>query len=380
MAYLRSPAPDACLALVGKKLPPQDALRKAVAAVGDILEYTAPKPWQMPEWAHDQARRMGVHLELAEARLLVQRVGDGQQVLLREIEKLGTYRGRARVTAEDVLLLSPRSLEASIFDLVDAVSTRQGAKAFTAIEELYAAGERPAGLHIRLLRHFQQLTRVVALRDEGWAGAQIQQELKVKPYAAKKLLQQSQRYSVETVTQALAVLADTDARLKGMGDLPEHLELELCVGSLLGAGGVGDEGTGLIAAACAIWRRAKKSAPRGSAQRHAEVASRQEPSCPSMRDILDFLRAALFLWIALWAAALSMVEASVRATSLASSALPAVTVSFSLRKCVLMADLNRRFSRRCRCAVRTRLRCWGEFAKIHLLSSRSSLGSCGSLA
>ena len=233
VAYLRSPAPDACLALVGKKLPPQDALRKAVAAVGDILEYTAPRPWQMPEWAHDQARRMGVHLELAESRLLVQRVGDGQQVLLREIEKLGMYCGRARVTAEDVLLLAPRSLEASIFDLVDAVSTRQGAKAFTAIEELYAAGERPAGLHIRLLRHFQQLTRVVALREEGWAGAQIQQELKVKPYAAKKLLLQSQRYSVQTVSQALAVLADTDARLKGMGDLPEHLELELCLGSLL---------------------------------------------------------------------------------------------------------------------------------------------------
>lgn len=233
VAYLRAPAPDACLALVAAKLPPQDGLRKAVAAVGDILEYTAPKPWQMPEWAHEQARRLGVHLEIGEARLLVQRVGDGQQVLLRELEKLGMYRGRGRVTAEDVALLSPRSLEASIFDLVDAVSTRQGASAFTAIEELYAAGERPAGLHFRLLRHFQQLTRVVALRAEGRPAAWIQNELKVKPYAAKKLLQQSQRYSGETVAAALAILADTDARLKGMGDLPEHLELELCVGSLL---------------------------------------------------------------------------------------------------------------------------------------------------
>jgi DNA polymerase-3 subunit delta len=237
VAYLRLPAPDACLALVGKKLPPQDALRRAIAGVGEILEYTAPKSWQMPEWIHEQARRMGVHLELAEARLLVQRVGDGQQVLLREVEKLGMYRGRARVTAEDVVLLSTRSLEASIFDLVDAVSTRQGARAFTALEELYAAGERPAGLHIRLMRHFQQLTRVVALRAEGWPATQIQAELKVKPYAAKKLMQQSQRYSAATVTLALAALADTDARLKGMGDLPEHLELELCLGSLLGLEG-----------------------------------------------------------------------------------------------------------------------------------------------
>jgi DNA polymerase III delta subunit len=54
-AYLRSPAPDACLALVGEKLPATDVLRKAVAAAGDILEYVAPKHWQLPEWASQQA-------------------------------------------------------------------------------------------------------------------------------------------------------------------------------------------------------------------------------------------------------------------------------------------------------------------------------------
>jgi hypothetical protein len=31
------------------------------------------------------------------------------------------------------------------------------------------------------------------------------------------------------------VLADTDARMKGMGNLPDEMELQLCLGRLLAA-------------------------------------------------------------------------------------------------------------------------------------------------
>jgi len=233
VAYLRSPAPDACLALVGAKLPASDALRKAVASVGDVLEYQAPKAWQLPEWAAKEAGRVGLQLGPPEARLLVQRVGEHQQIILRELEKLLAYRGKGKVTAEEIERLTPRSLEASIFDLVDAVALREPGIAFAAIEDLYAAGEKANGLFARLLRHFQQLARVVALREQGWTAEQIQQELKLKPFPAKKLWQQSGRYTAESATRALAVFADTDARLKGMGDLSPELELELCLGRLL---------------------------------------------------------------------------------------------------------------------------------------------------
>ena len=233
VAYLRSPAPDACMALVAEKLPPTDPLRKGVSGVGDVLEYNAPRSAQLPDWVVKQARLRGVSLALPEARLLLQRSGENQHLLLREIEKLGAYCGESQVTADDINMLATRTLEASIFDLVDAVVGGRPEAAFTAVEELFAAGEKPTGLFYRILRHYQHLDRAVAMREAGWAAPRIQGEIKMKPFAARKLMQQAQSYDAETMRRALGYLASTDAHLKGMGTLPPELEFELMLGRLL---------------------------------------------------------------------------------------------------------------------------------------------------
>lgn len=232
-AYLRSPAPDACVVLVCEKLPPADLLRKAMEGVGDVLEYPAPTTAQLPEWVVKQAGLRGVSLALPEARLLLQRAGENQHLLLREIEKLGAYCGDRPVSSADIDVLATRTVEASIFDLVDAVVGRHPAAAFAAVEELYAAGEKPTGLFYRILRHYQHLDRAVALREEEWPAARIQGEVKMKPFAARKLVVQAQSYDAETMRLAQGYLAHADARLKGMGTLPPELEFELMLGRLL---------------------------------------------------------------------------------------------------------------------------------------------------
>lgn len=232
-SYLGSPAPDACVALVGEKLPPADALRKAVSAVGDVLEYRAPRAGELPGWVAKEVGKLKGEIEPAAARGLVERVGDDQHLLLREVEKLVVYRGRGRIRMEDVELLSSRTVEASIFDLVDAVATRRAGPAFAAVQELYAAGERPTGLLFRVLRHFQHLSKAVALREAGFSAADVQAELKMKPYPAKKIAQQSTAYDARSIGRALGVLTEADARMKGKGTLPAELELEVCLGRLL---------------------------------------------------------------------------------------------------------------------------------------------------
>ena len=237
-SYLRSPAPDACLALVGLKLPPTDLLRAAVTAVGDVLEYVAPRSQQMPDWAVHEAEPMGLNLALPEARLLVQRVGDNQHTILRELEKLAAYKGRGKVTAQDVDLLAARTLEADVFALLDALAGRRAADVFAAVEELYVAGEKPTGLFYRVLRHFELVARVAALREENLRPENqfvpfVQSELKLKPFHARKIAQQAGRLGTEGARRALAVLAESDARMKGERGLPAELEFELCLGKML---------------------------------------------------------------------------------------------------------------------------------------------------
>jgi DNA polymerase III subunit delta len=233
--YLSSPAPDACLALVAAKLPPSDPLRAAMEKHGQVLEYLAPKEAELPFWLQREASRIGVQLGVQQARLLVNRCGDNQNILLREVEKLDLYAEGRRITDDDILLLTHASYEASIFDLLDSLALGRGAAAFSAADELLASGERHEVLFYRIMRHFQQLSRVAALRDAGYAREAIQAEMKLKAFPARKLAEQASLLGAEGIARRLAVLAETDARMKGMGNLPDDMELQLCLGRLLAA-------------------------------------------------------------------------------------------------------------------------------------------------
>ena len=233
--YLKSPSPDTCLALIGDKLPATDVLRVAMAAHGDVLEYNAPKEGQLPQWLVQEAAKMRLSLGLPEARLLAQRCGDNQNILLRELEKLKSYVGDVPVGSGDIRLLSTRTIEASIFDLLDDLALGRGAETFGVAEELLASGERVEVLFYRILRHFHNLSRVAALRDAGKSRDEIQSELKMKAYPVRKLVEQTALLGHGGIARRLAVLAETDARMKGLGTLPGEMELELCLGRLLAA-------------------------------------------------------------------------------------------------------------------------------------------------
>jgi len=232
-AYLASPAPDACLALVAEKIAPTDMLRVAMEKHGEVLEYAAPKEGQLPQWLMQEAVRLGMGLGLAEARLLVQRCGDKQGILLRELEKLQIHADGRPVTAADIGILTTPSIEASIFDLLDSLALCRGSAAFSAADDLLASGERTEVLFYRILRHFQNLSRVAALRDEGLSREAIQAELKMKAFPVRKLVEQAALLGTDGIGRRLAVLADTDARMKGLGTLPAEMELQLCLGRLL---------------------------------------------------------------------------------------------------------------------------------------------------
>ena len=234
-AYLSSPAPDACLALVAEKIGASDLLRTAMEKHGDVLEYVAPKESELPAWLVREAGRVGVGLGLQQARHLVERCGDNQTILLKEVEKLDLYAAGRRITDDDIRLLTTATVEASIFALLDSLALGRGAAAFSAADELLSAGERHEVLFNRVLRHFQSLSRVAALRDAGFNRDAIQGEMKLKAFPARKLWEQAGHLGAEGIARRLTVLADTDARMKGMGNLPDEMELQLCLGRLLAA-------------------------------------------------------------------------------------------------------------------------------------------------
>ena len=70
-----------------------DAVKQAG---GDISAQANVKPWELPKWVIARARELGIQIEPDAARALVAHVGERQQRLLRELEKLALGCGAGR--------------------------------------------------------------------------------------------------------------------------------------------------------------------------------------------------------------------------------------------------------------------------------------------
>ena len=228
--YLAMPSETTCLALVGGGIRKNEMLMKAVADAGQVLSYEAPRPSNLPAWVQDQADERHLKMEPQAVRRLVTITGSNQRAILGELDKLATYLGRGKVGLEDIEELCWVSPEVRIWDLTDSLGARDRQAVFRHLEELLA--DRTRRRSSSIAKHLRNLCVVVSAREgEDVMGAAA--ELGLKPFPARKLADQSRNFTAAGLRQAVQLLADLDADLKGRRDLRPDLALEMAVARIM---------------------------------------------------------------------------------------------------------------------------------------------------
>lgn len=227
-AALKNIAPDTTVSFFAKeegraKAPKR--LHDAIRAIGgDIAAEDTLRPWELPKWAVEQARGLGLDLSPDAARMLVAHVGERQQRLLRELEKLalemvppGQPAGSSgtRVDAELVLELTAASAERRAWSLADALlsgSPEHAARMFLALR---AQGERVGGLTYWMSSRLRQAHTVALQLDRGTAPAEIKRTLRMPPKAADQLIADARRAGAERLRAAIETVADLELASRG---------------------------------------------------------------------------------------------------------------------------------------------------------------------
>jgi DNA polymerase-3 subunit delta len=227
-AYVKSPAPETVLALVGTELKKDSALAKACAKAGEVLLYDAPRKRDLPAWVAKQFEQHGASADREACRLLIEMVGDDPERLRSEIEKIATWAGSETVGEDDVRLLASVSAETSIFALTDAWGKRDAGGALAAVELLLErSGPRELPrLAALLANHVARVRACQALADEGLSPRDAAGRLKMHPFAAEKAFAQAANHSPDELAHSLVRLAELDLALKGGSRLSGELELE----------------------------------------------------------------------------------------------------------------------------------------------------------
>jgi DNA polymerase-3 subunit delta len=219
-AILAEMPPDTTVAFFAReegrhKAPP--VLHKAVkTAGGQVAEEAKIKPWELARWVREQAPRHGIELDAAAAKLLVAQVGERQQRLLRELEKLALDLGEgARVTLEDIERRAAHSTEWRAFGLADALVGADAPAATASYLRLRAQGERLGGLSYLMAQRLRDAVAVARRMEAGESPAAIKRTLRLPPRAADRFLADVGRADPERLRDALVTLADLELDTRG---------------------------------------------------------------------------------------------------------------------------------------------------------------------
>jgi DNA polymerase III subunit delta len=225
--YLENPSPEADLLMLGEKLGAREKLLAAVKKTGEVHDFKQPTGRELAKWAIGYAKKQGLELPEDVAGELVTRCSDDKMRVMGEIEKLALY-AEGIATLEDVEALVPPDLQSNIFKFVDALSAGERGKALELLEALLSTNEPPLRILYMIRRQFRLLARARSLFEDDASRSEVASTLKVPPFVAKKLEEQSSM-SEEGLENALALVLDLERGLKGGSELGDELQVELAV-------------------------------------------------------------------------------------------------------------------------------------------------------
>jgi DNA polymerase-3 subunit delta len=185
------------------------------------------KEWQLPKWVVAQAAGLELTLDAEAARALVRTVGERQQRLARELEKLALEEGPgATLDADAIEQRAAGQAERRAWLLADALLAREQQRALALYLRLRSQGETVQGLTYWMARRLREAHGAVARIEAGESAASVKRSLRMPPKAADRFLADAQRSDSWQLRAAIATLADLELQTRGGAALdPDTLAL-----------------------------------------------------------------------------------------------------------------------------------------------------------
>lgn len=247
VASLGAIAPDTTVAFFareeGRNRAPERLHAAVRQAAGDISAENSVKPWELPKWAMQRAAELGIELGPDGARALISHVGDRQQRLLRELEKLAlgvdadpAHPAAHPLDASDVEELTASSAERKAWAVADALVAGDSRAAVLAYLQLRHQGERLPGLLYWISQRVRAALEVAAALDAGEPPAQIKRRLRMPSRAADRLIADARRAGSDRLSRATCEIADLElaSRGGGSGGAGEDTAALIAIGRIAG--------------------------------------------------------------------------------------------------------------------------------------------------
>ena len=216
LSYIPQVPDTAVLVFIARgKADARKKLYTAIKKAGGIVSFAPLTDAELNQWIVKTFAGLGKSITPQTASVLAFTVGTDTALLRTEIEKLSALAGdRSEVTEQDVHAVATRSVECTVFEMVDAVVAGQQGKAFGLLRDMLTTGSDRLGILAMLLRQYRLMQHIKIMQYEKVSPAEIKQRLGIAPFAAERCMRQASGYTGGQVKQAVSICLQTEYKVK----------------------------------------------------------------------------------------------------------------------------------------------------------------------
>lgn len=196
------------------KLDKGSLLAKFLKKNSNFLDINELKDFQLADWIVQDVKDKGGKITKPDASYLVNTVGENQNILAREVDKLLNY--NPQITRENIDLLCEPIPRSSIFNLIDAAFAKRKDQALSIYSELRASRVDTSAIIAMITWQLHVLA--VLKTSEDRTLDQISADTGFSPYSLQKSKRISGNMSMAQLLKMLDDLQSIDLRSKTTSD------------------------------------------------------------------------------------------------------------------------------------------------------------------
>lgn len=197
----------------------REAMKK-LRKIATVHETFALKPQERSRWVSQEFQRHQVRPTPDVVNLVLELVGSDLRELAAAIDQLVADTG-GNVTTQAVRTYYEGVAEVSGFDIADLAVAGQTRKAVASTRRALQLGIAPNALAATLSRKMRSVARLYDHRGRVDAAG-LARELGMPPFAVQKSVTVARQWNARAVSEAVIVLSDLEAGLRGVGKDPEY--------------------------------------------------------------------------------------------------------------------------------------------------------------
>lgn len=187
---------------------------KKLEALGDVVYFEKIEKTDIVKWTVARCKTYGKVISIPDAEYLIFLAGEDVCTLGNEIAKIVDYSDETQITRQAIDKLVTHTPEHGVFQLVDAVAAKDGAKALRQCELLFSDGVEELQMLALIVRQMQLILRYLSFTKQGMQQKMIMEQMKLKPFVFNKVKQQAGAFTLEGCKEAMTQCLDLDYRIK----------------------------------------------------------------------------------------------------------------------------------------------------------------------